>query len=126
MKRTKLGALTVIILAFILGMIVGYSATTILTDTSAEKADRSKYRNVSEYVKERLNLSEEQAVLYDEIVHLRREQMNTLHTDFRARLEEQIDSLRSEIKGILSTDQVKDYEEFLKEYKEYREGRRKR
>jgi small-conductance mechanosensitive channel len=126
MKRTKMGAVAVIILAFVFGIIAGYAATTIVKGTHTHKSGRPEFRNVSEYVKQRLQLSEEQVVLYDEIIRTRREIMNKHNKEYKERIDNQIDSLRTEIKSVLSADQLVEYEKFLDEFKEYREKRRKR
>jgi hypothetical protein len=52
--------------------------------------------------------------------------MNEHHKEYKERIDTQTDSLRSEIKSILSADQLVEYEKFLEEFKEYREKRRKR
>lgn len=126
MKRTKVGAIVIIAVTFLLGTVAGYSLSTIMSDAEARKEHRSPYGDVSEYVKERLQLNEEQIVIYDELVEERREEMSDIHSRFRKQIRAQIDSLRDEIRATLTEEQLAEYEQFLEEYSEYREERRKR
>ncbi len=125
MKRKKFGAVIVIVVTFLLGAVAGFSLSTIMTDAEARKDKESPYGNVSDYVKERLNLNEEQIVIYDELIENRREKMSEIHSEYRQKFREQTDSLRDEIREILSEEQLAEYEVFLEEYSEYRKERRK-
>jgi hypothetical protein len=125
MKKTKSGAFVIILITFLLGMIAGYAFASILSDAEAKKERPSPYGNVSEYIKDRLNLSAEQASLYDELVKDRREKMSVYHKQYRASFREQADSLRNEIRTILDADQLQKYEEFLEEFDRYRKEQRK-
>lgn len=126
MKRKKLGAFVIIAVTFLLGTVAGYSLSTIMSDAEVRKEQESPYGNVSEYIKERLNLNEEQVVIYDELVEERHDKISSLHSQYRKQFRTQIDSLRDEIRSILTQEQLVEYEEFLDEYSEYRRGQRKR
>jgi len=126
MKRKKLGAFVIIAVTFLLGTVAGYSLSTIMSDAEVRKEQESPYGNVSEYIKERLNLNEEQVVIYDELVEERHDKISSLHYQYRKQFRTQIDSLRDEIRSILTQEQLVEYEEFLDEYSEYRREQRKR
>ncbi len=126
MKRKKFGAFVIIAVTFLLGTVAGYSLSTIMSDAEVRKEQESPYGNVSEYIKERLNLNEEQVVIYDELVEERHDKISSLHSQYRKQFRTQIDSLRDEIRSILTQEQLVEYEEFLDEYSEYRRGQRKR
>lgn len=125
MKKTKLGAFVVILATFILGVVAGYAISTIIVDTEAGKEPQSPYGNLSEYLEERLELSDDQIRLYDGIVKERREKMDTIHKQFRGKFREQTDSLHNEIRAILNAEQLQEYEVFLDEYIRYRKEQRR-
>ncbi len=125
MKNTKLNAFAVIGISFILGALAGYTITTIWSDAVARKPESSKYENVSEYVKERLDLNDDQAAVYDALLKQRRERMDEIRSVYRERMHMQTDSLRDELKEILRPEQIDEYEKFIEEYKMYRESKRK-
>jgi len=125
MKRTKLGALIIIVVTFLLGAVAGYSLSTIMSDAEARKESKSPYGNVSEYVKERLNLNEEQIVKYDALVEESHDMMSELHSQYRKQFRKHIHNLQDEVRAILTEDQLVEYEEFLEEYSKYMKERRK-
>ncbi len=126
MKRKKLGAIILIVVTFLLGAIAGYSLSSIMSDVEARKDRESPYGNVSDYVKERLNLDEEQIVIYDELVENRREKMSDIHSRYREKFRSQTDSLRNEIREILTEEQLVEYNAFVDEYSEYRKEKKKK
>jgi flagellar basal body-associated protein FliL len=125
MKRTKIVAFIIITVTFLLGVAAGYSVSSIMADAEARKERESPYGNVSEYVKERLNLHEAQVVIYDGLIEKRHEKMSELHAQFRKQFRSQTDSLRDEIRSILTEEQRDEYEKFLEEYTAYRKAQRK-
>lgn len=127
MKRKKLGALIIIAVTFLLGAVAGYSLSTIMIDAEARKEHKSPYGDVSEYVKERLNLNDEQIVKYDALVEESHGKMSELHGQYRKQFRAHIDSLQDEVRSILTQEQLAEYEKFLEEYSKYiKERRRKR
>lgn len=125
MKRTKSGAFIIITVTFLLGIVAGYSISTIMSDAQARKESESPYGNVSEYVKERLNLNEEQVVKYDAMVEASHDKMSDIHSDYRQQFRTQMRSLQDDIRSILTEEQLAEYENFLDEYAEYRRQQRK-
>ncbi len=125
MKRNKLRALVLIAVTFLLGAVAGFSLSTIMSDAEARKEHKSPYGNVSEYVKDRLNLNEEQIVKYDALVEESHDKMSELHSQYRKQFRAHIDSLQDEVRSILMQEQLAEYEKFLEEYSEYMKKRRK-
>jgi len=125
MERKKIGAIIIILVVFLLGAVAGYSLSTIVTDAEAKKEEESPYGNVSDYLKKRLNLDQDQIVKYESLVEERREKMSQIHKERREMFREQTDSLRDEIRAILTDDQRVEYERFIEEYTEYRKQQRK-
>lgn len=124
MKRTRLGAFVVIVATFLLGALGGYSLSLIMSDAAAQKEHQSPYGNVSEYVKERLNLSGEQIVKYDAFVETSHSQMSEIHSEYRKEFRAQVRSLQDEVRSILTEEQLAEYEVFLKEYAEFKRKER--
>lgn len=124
MKRTRLGAFVVIVATFLLGALGGYSLSLIMSDAAAQKEHQSPYGNVSEYVKERLNLSEEQIVKYDAFVEASHSRMSEIHSEYRKEFRAQVRDLQDEVRSILTDEQLTEYERFIKEYAEFRRKER--
>jgi hypothetical protein len=125
MKRTKLGAFIVILATFFLGALGGYSLSWIMSDAVAQKEHESPYGNVSDYVKERLNLDQEQVVKYDAFVEESHSKMSEIHSDYRKQFRTQVRNLQDEVRSILTEEQLAEYEKFLKEYAEFRRKERR-
>lgn len=125
MRRTKLGAFVVIVATFLLGALGGYSLSLIMDDAAAQKDPQSPYGNVSDYVKERLNLNEDQIVKYDGFVEGSHSQMSEIHSEYRKKFRAHVRNLQDEIRSILTEEQLAEYEKFLKEYAEFRKSERR-
>ena len=95
-----------------------------MSDAAAQKEHQSPYGNVSEYVKERLNLSEEQIVKYDAFVEASHSRMSEIHSEYRKEFRAQVRDLQDEVRSILTDEQLTEYERFIKEYAEFRRKER--
>lgn len=110
--------------AFLLGAVAGFALSSIIGDVQARKEHESPYGNISDYLKKRLHLDQEQIRLYDEVLETRRARMAEIHGEYRNSFRRQIDTLRQEIRAILRDDQLVEYEKFIEEYERYREAKR--
>jgi Spy/CpxP family protein refolding chaperone len=126
MKKTRFGAMLIIVAAFLLGSIAGYAVSSLLHTPEEAVADESPYGDLTEYLKNRLRMDEEQQERYDKLLQSRRETMSEIHSDCRSKFRTQIDSLRRETRAILNEEQLGEYERFIDEFEAHREETRGR
>ncbi|HWP82618.1 MAG TPA: hypothetical protein VNN76_08190 [Bacteroidota bacterium] len=123
MIAPKQKTLLFILFSFVLGAVSGgFFTRYVLMDRGWRS---SLYREIQKEFATRLQLSSEQQKVVDSIVVGHRAKFDEIRTRFGAEFKAQRESLRVDIRKVLTPEQNARYDEYIKEM-EVREGRRDR
>ena len=131
-RNTHAAAGGVLLLTLAAGFLLGLvwsqrspeqSEPTTSTAVAAEEADEDRGRETRRrgLIVERVGLSAEQQVQVDSVVGHARGMMRQLRADYRTGYGELIESTRSSIKAVLTTEQAAEYDALLTDFDRRRE-----
>lgn len=122
-KRARLTGMIVLALAFLVGSLTGAAAIRVADAETAPKLMRSKAKQPSPNLLERLELTSDQRVRVDAILERRRQEMEQFWEEHRPTLRAIADSARTELRAVLTPEQQAIEEQYMEERRRHHERR---
>ncbi len=127
--KAKIAAPVLLIISFLLGIVGGiYLDRTFLQshrpwDSARRERPREKMSN---YLARELKLTEAQQKEIETILEQRRPRFNRIHHSMNEQFEAEIDTVREEIRRLLTADQKQRYDQMIEKERQEREQWRKK
>jgi len=134
-SRTRLATATVLVVVFGAGLLLGLAVDGSLVATPSEvtaagEAEGADERQRRTPMYEQVGPTEEQMVLIDSILVVRKARMDELHKEFRSaynpRYQALIEDTREAIKGVFTPEQAVEYQALLDDFDRRKAERREK
>lgn len=122
--KPKIAALVLLIISFLLGIVGGVFLDRTFFDSHRpwDSPRREKPREkMSNYLARELKLTEAQQKEIETILEQRRPRFNRIHNSMNEQFEAEIDTVRQEIRRLLTADQKQRYDQMVERERQERE-----